>query len=96
MAVHFNLAKDDEGDVAMQETKKEEEQEDAEEAKLRLAVLDSAIAALEPLELDPEIGVIVGRKKAERMQLVENLRAAKPLAVRYRRALERREKLTKR
>ena len=68
---------------------------DTEAAKKRLADLDAALAALEPLEQDAEIAVIVQRKPAERTQIVEDIRAAKPLAVRWRRALEKRKKLVK-
>ena len=45
---------------------------------------------------DPEIGELLRKRKEQKAQLVERLRASRPVAVRLKRATERREHLHKR
>lgn len=58
------------------------ETKDAEEAKVKLAELDQSITALAGCAADPDIEAVIKRRTADKQQLIEHLRAAKPLAVR--------------
>ena len=65
------------------------------EVRAQISEIDKALQALLPLAADAEIALLIEKKRAERQILSETLRGRKPLQVRWRRAVERREKLAK-
>ena len=74
----------------------EDEVDEDEEVKEALATLDSAIARLKPMVDDPEIAILLRKRQDQRAQLVERVRASRPVATRLKRATERSARLRKR